>query len=270
MAVVCLVSSQTAIAQTAEYKALVREATLATKSLALCAPGTNAYEGYLAMAKQVSPGISDGRVRQLTDAYMSERMLDITVENTLGYHMKYINAEELKQVIAFYNSPEGQRIADGIVQLQTPGVQAVITNWLQPALTNVLSGKKAKPMKTTQSKEFMQALKRVDAKAHITDALNNMMTAIEPQITSLPNGTRMMEELRTLLNANATTLFAEMYGQVYTTADLNALADFYETPAGGKWTQVSLECTANAGPDGQKIVNDFQQWISEHARAAAQ
>lgn len=266
-----LLSATMAMAQAAasgpsdEYKTLCRQITDEVNTNAAFAPGTQNFENYVFIAKSAAPGLTDAEARRLTENYMNVRMNEISAENVMPFYQKYLSVNDLKQVLAFYRTPAGKRIADGVIKMQAPEVQGIISNWLSPALMSVMMGGKVDPAPCHQSEAFMKAFDRADRVCDFRSTLDIMLKNMKEALVSMDNGDELYEQMATLMTQNSRALFAEMYGMVYTHEDMEALASFYETQYGVKMAKAVKEISANAVNDGMRIVNDFQNWIISHA-----
>lgn len=258
-----MLTSINAIAQDTQYKAKVKQLLISSSQLVnLNKP--NEISTYAILAQQVDSTLTKKEAQKLTQEYMDTRLIDMFVDLFTPLYFENFTETELTNLINFYQTDNGKRLAECINKLNSVEVQTILADKIQDAIMAIAFGKEAPHVACAAPESFMQKFDQFNQYAQLNRKTDLIINALKSRTENSPEAIKVYDNLSKYLNTESRGIYGSMFYMAYTEDDMNLLIASCDTPERKKMIEMTNTISANTMEIGFAIVRDFKEWIKQH------
>lgn len=162
-------------------------------------------------------------------ADMVDVMYDCMVE---AFRETGITLDDMNEITAFYETPEGKEINAKMKLMQRPEAQEKLQKVLMPSLMPLMMGGQPKPIQVPDvSSSYKKKFHKYCEAANATSMIDNILVSLESAIGSQPEAEQIIAPLKKFFSEQGENMMLITCSDVYTEEDLDAMIKVLKKPA---------------------------------------
>lgn len=255
-----------ASAQSVQYKAKVKQLLISTAQIINNFNKPNVIPTYTKLVLQSDSTLTMGQAQKLTQEYMDTRFVDLCADMFTPYYYEQFTEDELDNVINFYETDSGKRMAWCSNKLNSPEVQNVLVEKMQAGILAIALGKEVPHVTCDVPDSFMEKFDRFSQVAQFGAKTDLIINSLKSNAGNSPEAIKVYDNLKKFLNTESRGIYGTMFYMAYTEDDMDILIAHYNTPEGKKLQEMANTISACTMEIGAVVVKDLQEWIKQYKK----